>query len=59
VEIADTVPTPFQLPVGCPFADRCPQVMEVCRRVRPALLPEAAGVHVACHLYPAGTREAH
>jgi len=59
VEIADTVPTPFQLPVGCPFADRCPQVMEICRRVRPALLPEAAGVHVACHLYPAGTREAH
>lgn len=56
VEIADTVPTPFQLPVGCPFADRCPQVMDICRRVRPALLPVDAGVHVACHLYPAGPR---
>jgi len=55
VEIADTVPTPFHLPPGCPFADRCPQVMEVCRTVRPPLLPVAAGVRVACHLYPAGT----
>src|SRR5713226_7937828 len=39
VQIADTVPTPFQLSVGCPFADRCPEVMEICRRVRPPLLP--------------------
>ncbi len=51
VEIADTVPTPFQLPVGCPFADRCPEVMDICRRVRPQLLP-VGGVQVACHLYP-------
>jgi oligopeptide/dipeptide ABC transporter ATP-binding protein len=50
VQIADTVPTPFQLSVGCPFADRCPEVMEICRRVRPPLLP-VGGVQVACHLY--------
>ena len=55
VEIADTVPTPFQLPAGCPFADRCPQVMEVCRHLRPLLLPVDAGVRVACHLYPDST----
>lgn len=58
VEIADTVPTPFHLPAGCPFADRCPKVMDVCRQVRPVLLPVDGGVRVACHLYPDGTRGA-
>lgn len=53
VEIADTVPTPFHLPPGCPFQDRCPKVMDVCRHVPPPLLP-VGGVRVACHLYPGG-----
>jgi len=36
---------------GCPFADRCPEVMELCRREDPA--PRAAGDrHVRCHLVP-------
>ncbi len=51
VEIADTVPTPFELPVGCPFQDRCPQVMPVCRKVRPSLIHVGPGHRVACHLY--------
>jgi oligopeptide/dipeptide ABC transporter ATP-binding protein len=51
VRVADSVPTPFQLPLGCPFADRCPEVMDICRRVRP-LLQKVGSVHVACHLYP-------
>jgi oligopeptide/dipeptide ABC transporter ATP-binding protein len=50
IEISDTVPTPLHMPPGCPFADRCPKVMEVCRRVRPAL-QQIEGVQVACHLY--------
>ena len=50
VEISDTVPTPLHLPPGCPFADRCPEVMDVCRHVRPLLQP-VEGVQVACHLY--------
>lgn len=50
VEISDTVPTPIHMPAGCPFADRCPKVMEVCRAVRPALRG-VEGVRVACHLY--------
>jgi oligopeptide/dipeptide ABC transporter ATP-binding protein len=50
VEISDTVPTPLVLPLGCPFADRCPKVLDVCRSVRPALRP-VGGVQVACHLY--------
>ncbi len=51
VEIADTVPTPFELPVGCPFQDRCPKVMTVCREQRPVLAYVGPGHRVACHLY--------
>ena len=50
VRVADSVPTPFHLPPGCPFADRCPEVMDVCRHVRPPL-HQVGSVQVACHLY--------
>src|SRR2546425_275711 len=50
VRVADSVPTPFHLPPGCPFADRCPEVMDICRRVRPPL-HQVGSVQVACHLY--------
>lgn len=33
---------------GCPFADRCPMVVERCRTERPALR-ELEGRRVACH----------
>jgi oligopeptide/dipeptide ABC transporter ATP-binding protein len=32
---------------GCPFADRCREVIEVCRTERPALLPVAGGTTFA------------
>ena len=50
VRVANSVPTPFHLPPGCPFADRCPEVMDICRRVRPPL-HQVGSVQVACHLY--------
>lgn len=37
-------------PPGCIFADRCPQVMDVCRSVKPAL-KDYNGQLAACHLY--------
>ena len=38
---------------GCPFASRCPEVLDLCRTVEPG--PRAAGSrHVRCHLYPEG-----
>jgi peptide/nickel transport system ATP-binding protein len=37
---------------GCPFAYRCPQVMDACRTVLPPLAPIAPGHDVRCHLYP-------
>jgi oligopeptide/dipeptide ABC transporter ATP-binding protein len=41
-------------PPGCRFAARCPEVMEVCRRVVPIEVRYPDGVRVACHLYPPG-----
>ena len=38
------------LPVGCAFADRCPAVMDVCRRQRPELRHRGTA-EVACHLH--------
>lgn len=42
------VPSPFDLPPGCAFADRCPRATDICRSQTPALA--AIGGHaVACH----------
>jgi oligopeptide/dipeptide ABC transporter ATP-binding protein len=42
------VPSPFDLPPGCAFADRCPQASAICRSETPTL--NATGGHpVACH----------
>jgi peptide/nickel transport system ATP-binding protein len=47
------LPSPIDPPTGCPFASRCPKVMDICRRVTPQLAPLADGGtrRVACHLY--------
>jgi oligopeptide/dipeptide ABC transporter ATP-binding protein len=47
--IPGAVPSVLAPPPGCRYADRCPQVLEVCRRERPA--PHAAGPDhaLACH----------
>ena len=39
-------------PTGCRFADRCPHVMEMCRRHDPALAEIATEQQAACFLYP-------
>jgi len=38
-------------PPGCPFADRCPEVLEVCRVEKPAPTAIAADRVVRCHLH--------
>ncbi|MGQ7885923.1 ABC transporter ATP-binding protein [Paenibacillus sp. WC2504] len=45
------VPSPANPPQGCPFHTRCPQVMEVCKSVRPQLQEIVPGHSAACHLY--------
>jgi peptide/nickel transport system ATP-binding protein len=39
---------------GCPFARRCPHVMDVCRTVMPGVETVAPGHWVRCHLYGSG-----
>jgi oligopeptide/dipeptide ABC transporter ATP-binding protein len=42
------VPSPLTPPRGCPFAGRCPLVMDRCRQEMPPLVESAAGQRVAC-----------
>ena len=42
-------PSPYTLPPGCAFADRCPFAIDRCRREQPILTPFTAEVAVACH----------
>lgn len=47
------LPSPTDLPGGCPFHTRCAEAMAVCRREVPARVPVSGGGWVACHLYDA------
>ena len=42
-------PDPFAVTPGCPFADRCPRVMDVCRSTPPRQVPRDGG-YAVCHL---------
>lgn len=44
------IPSPLDLPKGCPFQSRCGQCMEICRSVKPELKEVVSGHFVACHL---------
>lgn len=44
------VPSPLDLPQGCPFQDRCPECREFCRQEKPALKLISDGHSIACHL---------
>jgi len=48
--VRGTVPDPLAVPMGCPFAPRCPEEMEICR-VRPTLSEAQPGHQVACWLH--------
>ncbi|HET8532104.1 MAG TPA: ABC transporter ATP-binding protein [Methylomirabilota bacterium] len=47
--IPGTVPSLLAPPPGCRYADRCPRVLDVCRRDRPALRAATPNHYVACH----------
>jgi len=49
--IPGTVPSPLNLPKGCPFAPRCPHAMAVCREQEPALKTLDDGSAARCWLY--------
>ena len=47
-------PDPLDLPPGCAFHPRCPQVMEICRSTHPLTRELPGGHRVLCHLYDRG-----
>lgn len=49
--LSGEIPSPVDLPKGCRFAGRCPQVQAACRDIDPALTTLEAGRQVAC-LFP-------
>lgn len=57
VQARGEIPSLIDPPPGCPFAPRCPQVMDVCRQVMPESTVLSAGHWVRCHLYGAGEAE--
>lgn len=51
VQARGEVPSLTEPPPGCPFAARCPEVMDVCRQVMPERTPIGPDHWVRCHLY--------
>ncbi len=45
------IPSPLDVPPGCPFQTRCDRCMEICRRERPKRKLIGEGHEVACHLF--------
>ncbi|OOG70249.1 ABC transporter ATP-binding protein [Sinorhizobium sp. A49] len=46
--LSGELPSPLDIPPGCPFHIRCPHAAELCRRAKPALRPVGNGM-AACH----------
>ncbi|MBS1198956.1 MAG: Oligopeptide/dipeptide transporter, ATP-binding protein C-terminal [Proteobacteria bacterium] len=51
IRLQGEIPSPTNPPPGCHFHQRCPQVMELCRREYPQTVTVSASHTVACHLY--------
>ena len=49
--IDSEIPSPLDVPPGCPFQTRCDRCMEICRRERPKRKLIGEGHEVACHLF--------
>ena len=50
IRLTGELPSPTEPIIGCPFASRCREVQDICRRVAPPLEEKAGGHSVACHL---------
>ncbi len=50
IRLSGELPSPTDPLPGCPFASRCPEVQDNCRRLAPVLQPRDAGRRVSCHL---------
>ncbi len=52
--LSGDVPSPVNLPSGCPFYKRCKFAMDICQEKKPVLTENAPNHFVACHLYHGG-----
>ena len=43
------LPSPIDLPAGCPFHSRCPIAQDRCKLDKPLLRPVGDGALAACH----------
>ena len=50
IHLDGDVPNPSDPPKGCPFHDRCPKCMEVCKSELPKTREISPGHFVSCHL---------
>ncbi len=51
VPIKGEIPSPINIPPGCRFAGRCPEVMDQCRKVTPEVVMLGPSQGAACLLY--------
>jgi oligopeptide/dipeptide ABC transporter ATP-binding protein len=51
VPIKGEIPSPINIPPGCRFAGRCPEVMDKCRQVTPEVVMLGSCQGAACLLY--------
>ncbi|MFQ5975328.1 MAG: ABC transporter ATP-binding protein [Candidatus Hydrothermarchaeales archaeon] len=49
--IKGTIPSLIDLQKNCIFNPRCTKAMDICRKVRPGMIPLSKTHQVACHLY--------
>lgn len=59
VQARGEVPSLIDPPPGCPFAPRCPRVMEECRRTMPSVSTIESNHWLRCHLFTPDTQGAH
>lgn len=48
--LSGEVPSPLDVPEGCPFVNRCEYALEICKKEKPLLKEVAPDHKVACHL---------
>ncbi len=51
------IPSPMDLPPGCPFCARCKKALAICKEIRPQMAETEDGHQVACHLYTDGGKQ--